>query len=287
MDIITIEGIGSKVDGYHPVQQRLASLNGTQCGFCSPGMVMSMYSLMDSRSKQLTMGEIENSIDSNICRCTGYRPILDAFKSFACDASGSLVNMCRDIEDLEKRCSSKTKGTLCSGVCSSKSVSKESEPVHLYFKDGRKWYKVYSIDSIFEILNNNGTEPYMIVAGNTGHGVYRRNPDLKVFIDVNSVEELHSNWLGSELIVGANVTLTEFIKILKEAASNNPKFKYCAELAEHVTMVAHVAVRNVGTLAGNLSLKHQHHEFPSDLYLILETVGAQLTISIKVSEFST
>lgn len=278
MDILTVEGIGSKEDGYHPVQRRLAFFHGSQCGYCSPGMVMSMYSLLDSNKEELSMEQIENSLGGNICRCTGYRPILDAFKSFAGDADQKLTGMCRDIEDLEKGCS-RGRSDNCSTKCSFISACEEDQRIDMYFEDGREWHKVHSLQEIIDIFARIENKPYMLVAGNTGYGVYRRREDLVVFIDVKSVQELSSQWIGSDMIVGANVTLNEFIRTLQEAAASDVKFHYCLELAKHVTMIAHEAVRNVGTIAGNLSLKHQHHEFPSDLYLILESVGAQLTIS--------
>ncbi|KAG8310065.1 hypothetical protein J6590_071602 [Homalodisca vitripennis] len=96
--ITTVEGIGSKTKGYNDVQARLAKGNGSQCGYCSVGMVMNMYSLMKTKP-ELTMKEIENSFGGNLCRCTGYRPILDSFKSFAKDAPKWLVDKCADIEN--------------------------------------------------------------------------------------------------------------------------------------------------------------------------------------------
>ena len=82
--VITVEGIGSTKRGLHPVQARLAKAHGSQCGFCTPGFVMSMYSLLRSKhGAAISEEEIEENLAGNLCRCTGYRPILDAFRPFA------------------------------------------------------------------------------------------------------------------------------------------------------------------------------------------------------------
>lgn len=71
-EFTTVEGIGCKSGKLHPIQKRLADYNGSQCGFCSPGFVMSMYSLLLNNSKP-NKETIENAFDGNICRCTGLR----------------------------------------------------------------------------------------------------------------------------------------------------------------------------------------------------------------------
>ena len=80
--VTTVEGIGSVARGLHPVQERLAKAHGSQCGFCTPGIVMSMYTLLRNSPKP-SQSEIERAFDGNLCRCTGYRPILDGYKTFA------------------------------------------------------------------------------------------------------------------------------------------------------------------------------------------------------------
>lgn len=82
--VITVEGLGNARDGMHPVQMAIASAHGSQCGFCTPGFVMSMYALLlNSRNKsnenRISPRDIEEALSGNLCRCTGYRPILKGF----------------------------------------------------------------------------------------------------------------------------------------------------------------------------------------------------------------
>uniref|UniRef100_A0A8C7LMF6 xanthine dehydrogenase n=1 Tax=Oncorhynchus kisutch TaxID=8019 RepID=A0A8C7LMF6_ONCKI len=85
--VVTVEGIGSTKTKLHPVQERIAKAHGSQCGFCTPGMVMSMYTLLRNKPHP-TMEDIREALGGNLCRCTGYRPIIDGFKTF-CDVSNA------------------------------------------------------------------------------------------------------------------------------------------------------------------------------------------------------
>lgn len=83
--VITVEGLGSvNKSNLHITQARLAEIFASQCGYCTPGVVMSLYGTIKSKSL-LTLQDIEETFDGNLCRCTGYRPILDAAKTFASD----------------------------------------------------------------------------------------------------------------------------------------------------------------------------------------------------------
>ena len=187
------------------------------------------------------MEEIENSFGGNICRCTGYRPILDAFKSLAVDADEKLVAMCKDIEDLDKTCP-KT-GNPCAGFCNKTADSKDG--IHLSFEEEREWHKVYSLNELFAVLDKSGEKKYMLVAGNTAHGVYRTSSSLKLFIDITGIKELHTHNIGNELVFGGNVNLTEMMAILEKAAVSDTKYEYCRQLIIHLDLIANVPVRNV------------------------------------------
>ncbi|XP_045500109.1 xanthine dehydrogenase 1-like [Colias croceus] len=271
--ITTIENIGNRVKGYHILQKTLAENNGTQCGYCSPGWVMAMYSLL--KSKPLTMLEIEESLASNMCRCTGYRPIMDAFKKFASDAP-SVEKIGIDIEDLH----------LCKDKCSSTcedydwcliSKSNLENIIHIKLKDDKEWFKVNTTVDVFSILNDKGDDSYMLVAGNTGKGVIPISEYPRILIDISGVFELKGYYFDQNLIIGAGNTLTELMGIF-DTVSKNEYFGYLKVLNAHLKLVAHIPVRNTGTIAGNLMLKHKDPEFTSDVFLILQTVEAEITI---------
>lgn len=85
-DIITIEGIAGG-DRLHPIQEALVAHGGTQCGFCTPGIVISAKALLDANPHP-TEAEIRHAVAGNLCRCTGYGKIVEAIAAAAAGAAG-------------------------------------------------------------------------------------------------------------------------------------------------------------------------------------------------------
>ena len=75
--LFTVESLKAADGSLHPVQQSMVDHHGSQCGFCTPGFVMSMFALYQ-QTKTPDRGQIDDALSGNLCRCTGYRPIVDA-----------------------------------------------------------------------------------------------------------------------------------------------------------------------------------------------------------------
>ncbi|KAL4901690.1 hypothetical protein BDW74DRAFT_169920 [Aspergillus multicolor] len=107
--VITIEGLGT-VDAPHPLQERIAKLHGSQCGFCTPGIVMSLYAMVRNAYDPVTQEfrlstddiEAKGHLDGNLCRCTGYKPILDAAKTFISEDLGGVTRFVESALKLEE-----------------------------------------------------------------------------------------------------------------------------------------------------------------------------------------
>ncbi len=84
-NVTTIEGLTGKGDKMHPMQEAFRDCHGLQCGFCTPGMVMSACQLLADNPKP-TEAEIRAGLEGNICRCTGYHNIVKAVQQAAAQA---------------------------------------------------------------------------------------------------------------------------------------------------------------------------------------------------------
>ena len=76
-DLLTVEGLASFDGQLHPIQQAFREKHGLQCGFCTPGFLMTTYELLQTNPRP-SVGEIKDWLSGNLCRCTGYQDILES-----------------------------------------------------------------------------------------------------------------------------------------------------------------------------------------------------------------
>jgi carbon-monoxide dehydrogenase small subunit len=89
-EILTVEGLGT-IDEMHPIQEAFREAHGVQCGFCTPGILMTLVPFLEENPNP-SEGEIREAISGNICRCTGYQHIVDAVSLAADQMSPSVGN---------------------------------------------------------------------------------------------------------------------------------------------------------------------------------------------------
>ncbi|CAG5133766.1 unnamed protein product, partial [Candidula unifasciata] len=281
-EITTIEGLGNPKTGLHVIQDKLAQHDGAQCGFCSPAQVMNMYGLL-KENPTVTVQQIEDDFDATICRCTGYRSILDAMKTFAVDAPPKLKGGIVDIEELEAKLCKKT-GKTCNGHCKNSGLnnhkcSDETAKSIRIVGATTQWLKPTSLSELTQFLSQFLQSKYRLVFGNTSFGVFQEfGPwNFDTLIDIRGVQELYAISLSSTIVLGANLSLNNLIDVFQSKITD-PKVPYASAFVQHLKNTAQKGIRNMSSWAGNLIMKHAHPEFPSDVFVLLETVSAKLTI---------
>ncbi|KAL9235390.1 hypothetical protein vseg_010151 [Gypsophila vaccaria] len=297
--ITTTEGLGSSKDGFHTIHQRIAGFHASQCGFCTPGMCVSLFSALVNAEKsdrvepspgfsKLTVSEAEMSIAGNLCRCTGYRPIIDACKSF-----GSGV----DIEDLglnsfwHKEDSKENKVNKLPFYDSNCQISTFPEFLKDELKfnmllDSRKysWHSPCTIEELQSLLRSvktNDVGRVKLVVSNTGSGYYKELTDYDTYIDLKNIPELLMVEQESTGVkFGAAVSISKAIVELKEGSENamyGDSMMVLKKIANHFEKIASGSIRNSASLGGNLVMA-QRCGFPSDIATVLLSVDATLEI---------
>ncbi|CAH8390733.1 unnamed protein product [Eruca vesicaria subsp. sativa] len=273
--ITTSEGLGNSRDGFHSIHNRFTGFHASQCGFCTPGMSVSLFSaLLDSTkssSQEFTVREAEKAVSGNLCRCTGYRPIMDACKSFASDV---------DIEDLGFNSFCK-KGdySLPRFVCTFPEFLKDE--IKSIGSGSYKWCSPESIEELQSLLGAckaNGSDDVKLVAGNTSTGYYKAEKERSYdkYVDLTRIAEMREVRERHDRVeIGAVVTISKVIAALKEMRLS--KIMLFGKLAAHMEKIAARFIRNIGSIGGNLVMAQRQH-FPSDMATILVAAGASVNI---------
>lgn len=290
--ITTVEGIGSTKTRIHPVQERIAKAHGSQCGFCTPGMVMSMYTLLRNKP-QPNMDDITQALAGNMCRCTGYRPIIDGCRTFCqeancCQANGN-ANCCLnggesadqpeppqlfDKEDFQPL--DPTQELIFPPELTL--MAKTSNPQTLTFCGERMtWVSPASLQELVQLKASNPKAPLLI--GNTNIG-----PDIKfkgilhpLVISPTRVVELfevtqtpHGVW------VGAGCSLSEVQALLEKLVPQFPeeKTELFRALIQQLRNLGSQQIRNVASLGGNIMSAYPN----SDLNPVLAAGSCRVNV---------
>ncbi|KAH1599919.1 hypothetical protein KXX34_006666 [Aspergillus fumigatus] len=259
--VITVEGIGN-VKKPHAVQQRLAIGNGSQCGFCTPGIVMSLYALVRN-NPQPSQHAVEEAFDGNLCRCTGYRPILDAAHSFTAANNGA-GGCCKQLPNDESNDGSSLKFTPPEFIKYDPETElifppalqkHEFRPV-VFGNKKKKWYRPVTLQQLLEIKNAHPASK--IIGGSTETQIEVKFKAMRynASVYVGDIPELRQYSLRDDHVeLGANVSLTDLESMCDEAVEKygpvqSQPFK---AIKKQLRYFAGRQIRNVASPAGNLA----------------------------------
>jgi xanthine dehydrogenase small subunit len=232
-ELITIESLGR--DDLHPAQQAMVDCHGSQCGFCTPGFVMSLFALYKS-NRQPSRRDIDDALAGNLCRCTGYQPIIDAARAmyrvapagddWACQPASA--GLSRDeaarIELLE---SIETEAVLCIDA------------------GERQYHAPTGIDELAALVERYPEATLLAGGTDVGLWVTKQHRELDRIIHTGKVAELSRlSDDGASIEIGAAATLTQAMALV---TSHYPS------LTELLLRFASPPIRNVATLGGNVA----------------------------------
>jgi xanthine dehydrogenase small subunit len=228
--VFSVEDLKQPNGDMHPVQEALVECHGSQCGFCTPGFAMSLWSLYLKQEDAGTLKTapcrktIDETLSGNLCRCTGYRPIIDAARRM-----GELPEVGFDREALK---------------ASLQAIQRDQ--MFSYTHDGQTFYAPRTLAELSALRAEKPTAT--IVAGSTDVGLWvtKQMRNLGDMIYVRQVQELYQmeekdGWLT----IGAAVNLNDAY----EAACRH----YKEELHEMWQRFASQPIRNTGTLGGSVA----------------------------------
>lgn len=225
--VVTIEHLRGENGALHPVQQAMVDHHGSQCGFCTPGFVMSLYGLW-MREPSPTRPAIEKALQGNLCRCTGYAPIIRAG-----EAMGTYGQPQGDVLWAER-------------IAVKDTIKALNDGRRVVIGEGDKQVIIpASLDDFAAVYEANPEA--RIVAGSTDVGLwvtkFMRNIGPVIFIGhLQELKRIAEN--ASEVRFYAGVSYSEALPVI---ATSFP------QLGELWNRIAGEQIRNMGTIGGNIA----------------------------------
>ncbi len=261
--LISIEGLSIDRE-IHPVQEFLLEHHGTQCGFCTPGIIMSLFALFSIKINP-EKEDILSFLEGNLCRCTGYQTILDAAESLYSYYQKNpnayecfMPSYCAEIQtELRKNKSSTT-------IASVSSAALERNETHKYLMP-------YTIEDFLNISNKNPQTK--IINGGTDImvevNIKRQIPEE--LIDISKIAELQkTEFINNTLIIGGAVTYDDL-------SGNNEIIQKIPALKHIINQIASQQIRHTASISGNIA----NASPVADMATCLLALDTELTLILK------
>nr|XP_006117996.1 aldehyde oxidase isoform X1 [Pelodiscus sinensis] len=293
--VTTVEGIGSSKTRIHPVQERLAKCHGSQCGFCTPGMVMSMYALLRNHPEP-SWEQITSALAGNLCRCTGYRPILDGCKTFckepSCCQSKENGKCCLDQEDKLKEEEISTKlfspdefqplDPTQEFIFPPELMTMAEKPKRTLVFQGERtmWISPTSLKELLELKATYPKAP--LIVGNTSVGPEMKFKGMHHPIVISPTRILDLNvvrYTDKGLTIGAACSLAVLKDALTKIVTESPgeKTQIFRVLLHQLKTLGGQQIKNVASLGGNIMSRKS----TSDLNPILAVGNCTLSLASR------
>jgi xanthine dehydrogenase small subunit len=258
--VVTIEHLSPASGPLHPVQQAMVDFHGSQCGFCTPGIVMSLYGLW-MQTPRPSVPQIEVALQGNLCRCTGYSPIVRAGQAMSTYGEVAADPLVAHRKAVIARLAALADGTTVD------------------IGEGKNRIIVPgSVDELAEIYAANPEATLVSGATDVGLWVTKFMRDIGPMIYIGHLAELHSiAEADGRLTLGAAVTYTE---------ARAPMLKHFPQLAELWDRIGGGQVRNAGTVGANIANGSPIGDTPPPLmalgaHIILRKGKAQREVKLR------
>jgi xanthine dehydrogenase molybdopterin binding subunit/xanthine dehydrogenase small subunit len=238
-EIVSVEGVASG-QGLHPVQRKMAECHGSQCGYCTPGFIMSLFEgyYRDDIHKH---DELDDQLSGNLCRCTGYRPIRDA----AIEAFSFRNSRRKSAQNKTQNQSEQTDVCCYEDTFAARLKKAGAGPDGVEYEfENEKFFRPTSLARLLNLLQQFPDGRLVAGATELGLDITKRYKKFPTLISVEAVPELREiKSTETEWHIGAAVTLTQ---IEEKMAEEFPA------LGDMLRVFGSRQIRNRATMGGNL-----------------------------------